>query len=58
MAKKTKKEKCVKILTYKVDKEKELLKNWKKYNISQTKIDKMEAKKDKHTQELSVWEAS
>jgi len=44
----SKKERYQKILTYKIEKEKELLKNWKKYNISQLKIDLMEAKKAAH----------
>ena len=39
-----KKDKDVKILTYKEDKFKELAKNFKKYNISQMKIDVIEAK--------------
>ena len=57
MAKKTKKEKNVDNLNYKIDKEKELLKNWKKFDISQNKIDKMEAKQAKHEADLVVWEA-
>ena len=39
-----KKDKDVKILTYKEDKFKELAKNFKKFNISQEKIDVIEAK--------------
>ena len=58
MAKKTKKEKNCDNLNYKIDKEKELLKNWKKHGISQNKIDRMEAKQAKHEAELIIWEAS
>jgi len=39
-----KKDKDIKILTYKEDKNKELAKNMKKYNISQQKIDVIEGK--------------
>lgn len=42
------KEKDLEILTYKEDKCKELIKNWKDFNISQEKIDKMEAKELKY----------
>ena len=56
MAKKTKKEKSVKILNYKIDKEKELLKEWKKHGISENKIAKMEAKQAKHEAELIIWD--
>ena len=44
----SKKERYQKILNYKIDKEKDLLKAWKKYNIDQGKIDKLEAKKAAH----------
>jgi len=54
---KTKKEKEVDNLNHKIDKEKELLKNWKKFSISQKKIDKMEAKQTKHEADLVYWEA-
>ena len=57
MAKKTKKEKEVGNLNYKIDKEKDLLKEWKDHNISQTKIDKMEAKQAKHEVDLAYWES-
>ena len=57
MAKKTYKEKNVDLLKFKIKREKELAKNWKKFDISQKKIDKIEAKEAKHTEELSVWEA-
>jgi len=43
-----KKDKDVKILTYKEDKFKELAKNFKKYNISQEKIDVIEAKEARY----------
>ena len=43
-----KKDKDLKILTYKEDKNKELAKNMKKYNISQMKIDVIEAKEAKY----------
>ena len=43
-----KKDKDVKILTYKEDKFKELAKNFKKYNISQMKIDVIEAKEARY----------
>ena len=55
---KTKKEKNVGNLNYKIDKEKELLKKWKKFGISQRKINGMEAKQAKHEAELVIWEAS
>jgi len=42
------KDKHLKILTYKEDKFKELAKNMKKYNISQMKIDVIEAKEQKY----------
>ena len=54
---KTKKEKEVHNLNRKIDKEKELLKNWKKFGISQRKIDGMEAKQAKHEADLAYWEA-
>jgi len=54
---KTKKEKNCDILNHKIDREKELVKNWKKYGISQMKIDKMEAKQAKHEDDLVYWEA-
>ena len=57
MAKKTKKEKSVNILTYKIKKKKDLLKAWKKHDISQHKIDKMEAKQSKDEADLVEWEA-
>jgi len=44
----TKKEKWQKILNHKIDKEKDLVKNWKKYGISQEKIDAMEAQQARH----------
>ena len=44
----TKKEKWKKILNHKIDKEKDLVKNWKKYGISQEKIDAMEAQQARH----------
>jgi len=43
-----KKDKDLKILTYKEDKNKELAKNMKKYNISQQKIDVIEAKEARY----------
>ena len=43
-----KKEKDIKTLGYKEDKYKELAKNMKKYNISQMKIDVIEAKEAKY----------
>jgi hypothetical protein len=43
-----KKEKDIKILTYKEDKNKELAKNMKKYGISPMKIDVIEAKEAKY----------
>jgi len=43
-----KKDKDIKILTYKEDKFKELAKNFKKYGISQLKIDAIEAKEAKY----------
>ena len=43
-----KKDKDVKILTYKEDKFKELAKNFKKFNISQEKIDVIEAKEARY----------
>lgn len=43
-----KKDKDLKILTYKEDKFKELAKNFKKYDISQEKIDVIEAKELKY----------
>lgn len=52
MAKKTKKEKTIIHLNHKIDKEKELLKNWKKFGISEYKISKMEAKQAKHEADL------
>ena len=42
------KDKDLKILTYKEDKNKELAKNMKKYNISQQKIDVIEAKEARY----------
>ena len=43
-----KKDKDIKILTYKEDKFKELAKNMKKYDISQMKMDTIEAKETKY----------
>ena len=57
MAKRTKKEKICDYLNYKIDKETELLKNWKKFDISQHKIDRMEAKQAKHEDDLIYWVA-
>lgn len=44
----SKKEKYQKILNHKIQKEKDLLKAWKKHGIDQTKIDRLEAKKAAH----------
>ena len=46
-----KKDKHLKILTYKEEKFKELAKNFKKYNIPQIKLDVIEAKEAKY----KVW---
>jgi len=43
-----KKDKDIKILTYKEDKNKELAKNMKKYNISQMKIDVIEGEEARY----------
>jgi hypothetical protein len=43
-----KKDKDKDILKYKRDEQKRLAKAWKKYNISQQKIDKVEAKQAKY----------
>ena len=48
MAKKTKKERILEILDYRIDREKELAKNFKKFNISINKINKIEAKQARH----------
>lgn len=45
---KTKKEKDIDILDYKIAQEEALIANWEKYGIAQNKIDKLKAKKDKH----------
>lgn len=55
---KTKKEKNVDNLNHKIDKDKELIKNWKKFGISQKKIDRGEARQARREAELIVWEAS
>ena len=54
---KTKKERNVDLLAYKIDKEKELAKEWKQHDIAQRKIDKLEAKQTKHEAEKVVWDA-
>ena len=53
----TKKEKNVGILAYKIDKEKELAKEWKAHGISQQKIDKLEEKQAKHEAKKVIWDA-
>lgn len=58
MAKKTKKEKNIDILDYKIAKEEQLIENWEKYGISQTKVDKIKAKRDKHKADKIREEAS
>ena len=58
MAKKTKKEKNIEILDYKIAKEEALLVEWEAHGISQRKIDKMEAKKEKHKADKVKEEAS
>ncbi len=58
MAKKTKKEKNIDILDYKIAKEEALLEEWEAHGISQRKIEKMKAKKDKHKDDKVKWEAS
>ncbi len=55
---KTKKQKNVDILKYNIDEDKELVKNWKKYGISQNKIDRREAKQALREADLIIWEAS
>ena len=44
----SKKAKYQKILNYKIDKEKDLLKAWKKYGIDDLKISRLQAKHDRH----------
>jgi len=58
MAKKTKKEKNIDILDYKIAKEEALLEEWETHGISQRKIDKMKAKRDKHKADKVKEEAS
>ena len=57
MAKKTKHERDLEILDYKINKEKQLVKDWKKYDINQKKIDALEAKQAKHEAEKITHEA-
>lgn len=52
MAKKTKDERDEEILEYRVAKAEELILNYEKYSISEDKIDKIKAKKDKHSEKL------
>lgn len=58
MAKKTKKEKNIKHLTRKLAKTDTLLKNWRKYGISELKISRMEAKETKYKAQKVKEEAS
>ena len=53
MAKKTKKERGSEILEYRIEKEKQLAKDWKEFGISQHKIDRIEAKQARHEAEKS-----
>jgi len=57
MTKKTKHERDLEILDYKINKEKQLVKDWKKYDIDQKKIDALEAKQAKHEAEKITHEA-
>jgi len=57
MAKKTKHERDLEILDYKINKEKQLVKDWKKYDINQKKIDALEAKLTRHEAEKIAHEA-
>ena len=55
---KTKKQKNCDNLNHKIDKDKELIKNWNKFGISQKKIDKAEARQTRREADLVIWEAS
>jgi len=57
MVKKTKHERDLEILDYKINKEKQLVKDWKKYDIDKKKIDALEAKQAKHEAEKIAHEA-
>lgn len=52
------KEKNIELLTRKITRDKELLTNWKIHNISERKINKLEAKIVKEEAELAELEAS
>jgi len=58
MAKKTKKEKTIEHLDRKLAKTDKLLKNWRKYGISELKISRMEAKETKYKAQKVKEEAS
>lgn len=49
---KTKKKRDTEILEHKIAKEDKLIANWEKYNISQEKIDRMLAQRNKHAEKL------
>ena len=58
MAKYKDKAKSQKILTHQIQEEKDLIKAWKKYGISQTKIEKMEDQQARHEAKKADVDAS